>query len=61
MPPQEQPNASEFTMNLAVLVWGSMPAARIRGNIVAIPMAAAAASCRKEDERPKPNARIMRI
>ena len=43
---------------MAVLVLGSMPTARIRGSMVTIPMAQAAASCMKEDAMPKPMAMI---
>ncbi len=45
-------------MNLAVLVWGSMPTARMSGSMVTIPMATAAASCMKEEEIPSPMAMI---
>ena len=45
MPPQEQAKGRESIMNLAVLLCGSTPTARIRGSMVTIPMAQAAASC----------------
>jgi len=53
IPPQEQANAKESIMNFAVLVWGSILAARIKGSMVTIPMAQAAASCKKDDARPR--------
>ena len=53
MPPQEQAKGRESIMNFAVLVWGSIPTALIRGSMVMIPMAQAAASCMNEDEMPR--------
>ena len=45
-------------MNRAVLVLGLIPAARIRGIMVAMPTAAAAASCITVEARPRLTARM---
>ena len=54
MPPHEQANAIDSSMKRAVLVLGWMPAARISGIMVAMPIAVAAASCMTVDASPRP-------
>ena len=58
MPPQEQAKATESSMKRAVLVLGWMPAARISGIMVAMPMAVAAASCITAEPIPRPIERM---
>ncbi len=58
MPPQEQANARDSSMKRAVLVLGWIPAARISGIIVAMPMAVAAASCITDEPIPRPIERM---
>ena len=58
MPPQEQAKGRDSIMNLAVLLLGSIPAARIMGSMVTIPMAQAAASCITLEAHPSPMAMI---
>ncbi len=58
MPPQEHAKASDSSMNRAVSVLGWMPAARIRGIMVAMPMAVAAASCMTPEPMPRPIERM---